>query len=159
MTTLYVQEESGFRKANADDVIASAQGLISQRFRRGSPVLSSPARVREFLSIHLGACESEIFGIIHLDNRHRSLGAEDLFRGTIDGSAVYPRVIVKSVLARNSAAVLCYHNHPSGNSQSSRADEAITIRIRDALSLIDVRLVDHLIIGETIFSFAESGLL
>ena len=112
MTTLYVQEESGFRKASADDVIASAQGLISQRFRRGSPVLSSPARVREFLSIHLGACESEIFGIIHLDHRHRSLGAEDLFRGTIDGAAVYPRIIVKSVLARNSAAAVCYHNHP-----------------------------------------------
>jgi DNA repair protein RadC len=159
MTTLYIQEESGFRKASDDDVITSAQGLISKRFRRGSPVLSSPGRMREFLSIHLGACESEIFGIIHLDNRYRSLGAEDLFRGTIDGAAVYPRVIIKSVLARNSAAAVCYHNHPSGNSQSSHADEAITIRIRDALSLIDVRLIDHLIIGENIFSFAEAGLL
>jgi len=159
MTTLYVQEESGYRKANADDVIARAQGLIAQRFRIGSPVLSAPARVREFLGIHLGARDQEIFGVIHLDSRHRSLGAEDLFRGTIDGAAVHPRVVVKSVLARNAAALICYHNHPSGISEPSQADELITQRLKEALSLIDVRLIDHLIVGERIFSFAEAGLL
>jgi DNA repair protein RadC len=112
MATLYVQEESGYRKASANDVIAQAQGLIARRFRVGSPVLSAPARVREFLGLHLGARDEEIFGVIHLDTRHRSLGIENLFRGTIDGAAVHPREVVKAVLARNAAALICFHNHP-----------------------------------------------
>jgi DNA repair protein RadC len=159
MTTLYVRDESGFREAEATDVLGRAQALLAQRYRPGSPVLNSPALTREFLRLHLGACEREIFGVLHLDSRHRLIAVEDLFRGTIGSSSVHPREVVKAALARNAAAVVLYHNHPSGITEPSTADELITRRLREALALIDVRVLDHLIVAESIFSFAEAGLL
>ena len=159
MTTLYVRDESGFREADACDVLDRAQALIAQRYRAGSPVLTSPERTREFLRMHLGAYDRETFGVLHLDNRHRLIAAEDLFRGTIDRASVHPREVVKAVLARNAAAIVLYHNHPSGLSEPSAADELITRRLREALALIDVRVLDHLIVAESIYSMAESGLL
>lgn len=159
MTTLYVRDESGFREAHATDVIDRAQALLAQRYRTGSPVLSSPALTREFLRMHLGACEHEVFGLLHLDSRHRLIAIEDLFRGTIASSSVHPREVVKAALARNAAAVVLYHNHPSGITEPSAADEFITRRLKEALALIDVRVLDHLIVAESIFSFAEAGLI
>lgn len=159
MTTLYVRDESGFREAEATDVLDRAQALLAQRYRAGSPVLTSPALTREFLRLHLGACEHEVFGVLHLDSRHRLIAVEDLFRGTINSSSVHPREVVKATLARNAAAVILYHNHPSGLTEPSAADELITRRLREALALIDVRVLDHLIIAESIFSMAEHGLL
>ena len=159
MTTLYVRDESGFKEAQAAEVLHRAQALIAQRYRAGSPVMSSPALTREFLRVRLGACEHEIFGILHLDGRHRLIAVEDLFRGTISSASVHPREVVKAVLAQNAAAVLLFHNHPSGISEPSAADELITRRLKEALALIDVRILDHLIIAESIFSFAEHGLL
>jgi len=159
MTTLYVRDGSGFREADPSDVLDRAQALVAQRFRVGSPVLSSPERTREFLRVHLGSRDRETFGVLHLDNRHRLITAEDLFHGTIDRASVHPREIVKAVLAHNAAAIVLYHNHPSGLSEPSAADELITQRLREALALIDVRVLDHLIVAEAIFSFAEAGLL
>jgi len=159
MTTLYVRDESGFREAHAADVLDRAQALLAQRYRAGSPVLSSPALTREFLRIHLGASEHEIFGLLHLDTRHRLIAVEDLFRGTINSASVHPREVVKAALGRNAAAVVLYHNHPSGLTEPSAADELITRRLREALALIEVRVLDHLIVAESIFSFAEHGLL
>ena len=159
MTTLYVRDESGFREAGATDVLDRAQALLAQRYRAGSPVLTSPALTREFLRLHLGGCEHEIFGVLHLDSRHRLIAVEDLFRGTINSSSVHPREVVKAALVRNAAAVVLYHNHPSGLTEPSAADELITRRLREALALIDVRVLDHLIVAESIFSFAEAGLL
>ena len=159
MTTLYVRDESGFREARADDVLARAQALLARRYRVGSPVLTSPALTREFLRMHLGACEHEIFGMLHLDSRHRLIAVENLFRGTISSSSVHPREVVKSALAHNAAAVVLYHNHPSGLTEPSAADELITRRLREALALIDVRVLDHLIVAEAIYSFAEAGLI
>ena len=159
MTTLYVRDESGFREAQPTDVLDRAQALLAQRYRVGSPVLTSPALTRDFLRVHLGACEYEVFGVLHLDSRHRLIAVENLFRGTINSASVHPREVVKAALTRNAAALVLFHNHPSGLSECSAADELITRRLKDALALIDVRVLDHLIIGEGIFSFAESGRL
>jgi DNA repair protein RadC len=159
MTTLYVRDESGFREARPNDVLERAQALLAQRYRVGSPVLTSPALTREFLRVHLGTCEHEVFGMLHLDGRHRLLAVENLFRGTISSSSVHPREVVKSALAHNAAAVVLFHNHPSGLTEPSAADELITRRLREALALIDVRVLDHLIVAESVYSFAEAGLL
>jgi DNA repair protein RadC len=109
MTTLYVRDESGFREARPNDVLERAQALLAQRYRVGSPVLTSPALTRDFLRVHLGTCEHEVFGMLHLDGRHRLLAVENLFRGTISSSSVHPREVVKSALAHNAAAVVLYH--------------------------------------------------
>ena len=156
MTTLYVRDASGFREAQANDVLDRAQALLAQRYRTGSPVLSSPALTRDFLRVHLGASECEIFGVLHLDSRHRLIAVENLFRGTINSASVHPREVVKTALLHNAAAVVLYHNHPSGLSEPSAADELITRRLKEALALIDVRVLDHLIVAETIA--ASSGL-
>lgn len=122
--------------------------------------LSSPARVRRYLSLQLGGCQHEIFAALFLDNRHRVIVFEQLFRGTIDGAAVYPREVMKRCLAANAAAVIFAHNHPSGVAEPSDADISITRKLTDALALIDVRVLDHLIIGQGVqTSLAERGLL
>ncbi len=100
-----------------------------------------------------------MFCCLYLDNRHRLLAFEELFRGTIDGASVHPREVVKRALARRAAAVILVHNHPSGIAEPSQADETITARLRDALALVDIRVVDHLIVGDGIcVSLAERGL-
>ncbi len=102
----------------------------------------------------------EIFCCLFLDTRHRVLAFEELFRGTLDGAAVYPREVVKKALAHNAAAVILAHNHPSGVAEPSRADEALTQRLKDALALVDIQVLDHLVVGDgDITSFAERGLL
>src|ERR1700741_2716501 len=101
MTTLYVRDESGFREARPNDVLDRAQALLAQRYRVGSPVLTSPALTREFLRVHLGTCEHEVFGVLHLDSRQRLINVEDLFRGSISSASVHPREVVKSPLSDN----------------------------------------------------------
>jgi len=159
MTTLYVRDASGFREAHPTDVLDRAQALLAQRYRVGSPVLTSPALTRDFLRMHVGTSECEIFGVLHLDSRHRLIAVENLFRGTINSASVHPREVVKAALIHNAAAVVLFHNHPSGLSEPSAADELITRRLKEALALIDVRVLDHLIVAESIYSFAEHGLL
>ena len=159
MTTLYVREAGDYIAASDEVVIRCAKGALARHFRAGSPVLTSPARTHDFLRLRLANLQYESFGCLYLDNRHRLICAEDLFRGTIDGASVHPREIVRSVIIHAAAAVIVYHNHPSGVAEPSRADELITGKIRDALCLIDVRLLDHFIVGESIYSFAEHGLI
>ena len=159
MTTLYIRDTTGYREADPHDVLTRAHALLSQRYRTGTPVLNCPDRTREFLRVHLGTYDYEVFGLIHLDTRMRLLGVEDLFRGTLDGASVHPREVVKAALAKGSASVILYHNHPSGTPEPSAADEGVTRRLREALALIDVRVIDHLIVGEYTYSFAEHGLL
>ena len=110
MTTLYVRDQSGYREAEAADVLDRAHALLAQRYRVGSPVLTSPALTREFLEVHIGVCEHEIFGALHLDSRHRLIAAENLFRGTINSASVHPREVVKAALMHNAAAVVLYHS-------------------------------------------------
>ena len=123
-------------------------------------VLNSPDRTRAFLKSRLRHHGREIFTCLFLDNRHRVIGFEELFGGTIDGASVHPREVVKRALRHNAAAVIFAHNHPSGVAEPSHADRAITIRLRDALTLVDVRVLDHFVVGDAeVVSFAERGLL
>lgn len=123
-------------------------------------VLSSPDATREFLSARLRDLHYELFCCLLLDNRNRVISFETLFRGTIDGASVYPREVVKLALDRNAAAVILAHNHPSGVAEPSQADEIITRRVRDALALVEIRVLDHIVVGEgDCVSFAERGLL
>jgi len=124
------------------------------------PSLGSPKATCNFLSARLRDLEHEVFCCIYLDKRHRLIHFEELFRGTIDGASVHPREIVKLALQRNSAAVIVAHNHPSGIAEPSHADELITQRVKEALALVDIRLLDHIIVGDGVnVSFAERGLL
>lgn len=150
---------STYTKVSDDEVIAAALRILSQRLVRGS-VLSNPRATREYLALRFAHLEYEVFSCLYLDNRHRVIACEELFRGTIDGASVYPREVLKQALFHNAAAVILTHNHPSGVAEPSQADELITRRLKDALALIDVRVLDHLIVGGAVVeSFAERGLL
>ncbi len=136
-----------------------ARRQLSETMRAG-PSLASPRITRDFLSARLRDLEHEVFCCLYLDKRHRLIQFEELFRGTIDGASVHPREVVKLALQRNSAAVIIAHNHPSGVAEPSHADELITQRVKEALALVDIRLLDHIIIGDgAAVSFAERGLL
>src|SRR5271167_4076156 len=141
MSTLYVREGDQFREAGAQDVLNRAQALIAQRYRTGAPVLSAPARTREFLRLKLGRLDHEVFAVLFLDNRHRLIEYVELFRGTIDGAVVHPREVVKEALARNAAAVIFAHAHPSGVASPSQADEKITRHLKAALGLLEIRVL------------------
>ncbi len=124
------------------------------------PGLAGPADVRRFLRARLRDRPHEVFCCLYLDNRHRVIAFEELFRGTIDGASVHPREVIKQALAHNAAAVILAHNHPSGVAEPSQADELITRRLRGGLGLVDIQILDHLVIGDTgCVSFAERGLL
>ena len=124
------------------------------------PPLESPAATRNFLVAQLRDLPYEVFCCLFLDNRHRLIAFQELFRGTIDGASVHPREVVREALCRNAAAVILAHNHPSGVAEPSQADELITLRLREALALVDIRVLDHLIVGDSrCVSFAERGLL
>ena len=125
----------------------------------GEPI-RSPADTETFLLARLRDRPHEVFCCLYLDNRHRVLLFEELFRGTIDGTTVYPREVVKQALAANAAAVILAHNHPSGVAEPSQADERITRRVKSALELVDIRLLDHMVIGDgTSTSLASRGML
>lgn len=157
---LLVQEFAGqYRPAGADEVLQAAQRLLLARMR-GGDVLTSPADVRSFLRARLGCLPHEVFAVVHLDAQHRVIDYVEMFRGTLTQTSVYPREVVKEALAHDTSALLLVHNHPSGSSMPSRADELLTQTLRTALSLVDIRVLDHLIVaGDTITSMAEKGLL
>jgi DNA repair protein RadC len=124
------------------------------------PELTSPGAVRDYLRLALGRREHEVFVCIWLDAQHKVVGVEEPFRGTLTQTSVYPREIVKKALARNAAAVIFAHNHPSGVAQPSQADELLTRNLKEALALVDVKVLDHFIVaGNQAISFAERGLL
>ena len=143
--------------------LTAVRELASRYFEETLPVgeaIRSPADTETFLRARLRDREHELFCCLYLDNRHRVLGFEELFRGTIDGTSVYPREVVKQALAANAAAVILAHNHPSGVAEPSQADERITRRIRAALELVDIRLLDHLVIGDgAATSLASRGMM
>ena len=127
---------------------------------RAGPLLDSPAATHRYLIARLRDRPHELFCCLHLDNRHRLIAFDELFRGTIDGASVHPREVVKQALARNAAAVILVHNHPSGVAEPSQADELITQRVKEALGLVDIRLLDHIIVGDgACVSLADRGLI
>jgi DNA repair protein RadC len=136
-----------------------ARRYYAEAMRTG-PTLDSPAATHRYLISRLRDQPYELFCCLHLDNRHRLIAFDELFRGTIDGASVHPREVVRQALARNAAAVILAHNHPSGVAEPSQADELITRRLREALALVDIRVIDHCIVADNgCLSFAERGLL
>ena len=159
-SSLLVRDAQGdYRAATSDEVLTAARQVLSRHVRRGS-VLSSPTAVRDYLRVKLGDLEHEVFVALMLDSQHRLIEYIELFRGTLAQTSVYPREVVKIALARNAAAMIFAHNHPSGVAEPSRADELLTQSLKQVLGLIDVRVLDHFVVaGADILSFAETGRL
>ena len=140
-------------------IIEDALRILSDRITMPDTYVTGPSDIKNYLKLKLSEFGHEVFSVIYLDTRHGVIRYEEVFRGTIDGASVYPREVVKDALACNAAAVIFCHNHPSGISEPSNADEVITRKLKDALALVGVRVLDHLIVGEDITSMAERGLL
>ena len=146
-------------EAEKDSLLRLAMKVVGQQYKRGK-AFTHPKDVSEFLCLRFAKEKNEIFGAMFLDTRHRMLGIKNLFYGTIDGASVHPRVVVQHTLEYNARALVLFHNHPSGDPEPSADDRRITTRLREALHLIDVRLLDHVIVGGTdAVSMAERGLI
>ena len=142
-----------------DQTIKRALKILDARMR-SAPVLSSPEAVRDYLRLLLHDREHEVFVCVFLDAQHRVIACDELFRGTLAQTSVYPREVVKVALAHNAAAMIFAHNHPSGVAEPSRADELLTQTLKQALALVDVRVLDHFVVaGSALVSFAERGLI
>ncbi len=145
--------------AQLQAVLEMARRHFNEVLQRGD-VLTSPEVTRAYLSAQLRGYRHEVFACLFLDNQHRVIQWEELFRGTIDGASVYPREVVKQALHHNAAAVIFAHNHPSGVAEPSQSDRLITDKLKAALNLLDIRVLDHFIVGDGMpYSFAEHGLL
>lgn len=144
--------------AQLQAVLEMAKRHMFEQLSRGD-ALCSPAQTRQYLKAQLADYPHEVFACLFLDNRNRVIAFEKLFYGTIDGASVYPREVVRQAMKVNAAAVIFAHNHPSGVSEPSQADEQITRRLKDALALVDIRVLDHFVVGDHVVSFAERGLL
>lgn len=148
-------------RANDDAIVARALAILDARVRTG-PLFTSPAPLKDYLRLYFADATAngrEEFAVLFLDSQHRLIAAETMFRGTLSQTSVYPREVVRRALALNAAAVALAHNHPSGSPEPSRADELLTQTLKAALTLIDVRVLDHFIVGDTVVSFAERGLI
>lgn len=142
-----------------DATVARALAILNRRVKRGA-TMGSPSAVGEWLCLHLAEHERELFGVLWLDAQHRVICAEDLFFGTLTQTTVYPREIVRAALAHNAGAAVLYHNHPSGTTEPSEADKRMTRTIQEALAVLDVQVLDHLVVaGGRTTSFAARGLL
>jgi DNA repair protein RadC len=157
---LQVRESDGqYRDATQEEVIAVARRVLGYRVRRGA-ALDSPKVVRDFLCLQLGDREHEVFAALFVNAQNRLIAYKELFRGTLTQASVYPREMVKEALAANASAVVFVHNHPSGLPEPSGADQVLTLRLKEALETVDVRVLDHFIVaGDATMSFAERGLL
>ena len=142
-----------------DDVVRAALNILEQRLEYG-PVMGDYETVRSYLKLEVMGLEHEVFGCLWLNNRHNVIKATTMFRGTIAEAAVYPREVVKEALQANAASVIFYHNHPSGDPEPSSADRSLTDRLKNALATVDIRVLDHIVIGgNKSVSFAERGLI
>ena len=147
------------KRAEMVAVLELARRAVAQRLRERE-VFGTPGAVKHYLQLHLGARQHEVFAVLFLDTQNRLLALEELFRGTLTQTSVYPREVVLRALHHQAAAVVLAHNHPSGSAQPSRADEALTSTLKAALALVDVRVLDHVIVGAgEALSMAEKGLV
>lgn len=152
------------RSAHLSHLLGCANELLRRQafaqLAEGRTALDSPAAVKDYLRMHFRTRDHECFVVVFLNCQQHVLGVEEMFRGTLSQTAVYPREVVKRALAYNAAGVILSHNHPSGVAEPSRADECITAQLKSALSLVDIRVYDHMVVaGMTVLSFAERGLL
>lgn len=159
-SSLLVRDDQGrYLMATADQILEAARQVIDQKIRRGAS-FSSPSEVKDYLKAKLSGYEREVFAVMLMDAKHCLIEYVELFQGTTDQAAVYPREVVKLAMQHNAAAMIISHNHPSGNPDPSRADELLTKRLKEALALVDVRILDHVIVaGNDTTSFAERGLI
>lgn len=141
------------------ELVRTAKDAVVNEIR-DQPVFSNPHAVRDFLVLELAHLEIEVFYVLFLNSQHRLIKKQKLFQGTIDGAAVYPREVARHAIKQNAAAVILAHNHPSGSPEPSAADKRITQRLKEALALLDIRVLDHLVVGgDRVVSFAEEGFL
>ncbi len=161
-------EKRGSRRSGTRDALVSHKLAVARELllrdlaerMKSEPVLGAPDTVRDWLRLYCANLEHEVFLILHLNTRNCLIEAQELFRGTLSQTSVYPREVVKAVLKRNAAAVVIAHNHVSGAAEPSRADELLTQSLRQALAVIDVKVLDHFIVaGTNSLSFAERGLI
>ena len=147
-------------RSEDDAIIAEALRILEARIRANPEPLTSPQAVKDYLRLKLHDVEHEVFGCVWLDTQNRVIDLGEIFRGTLSQTSVYPRELVKLALQHNAAAVVLYHNHPSGVADPSHADINLTKSLKDALALVDVRVLDHFIVtAATVLSFAERGLI
>ena len=147
------------KRAELLAVMETARRALAQQMV-AAPVFDSPGRVKDYLGLQLGGRPQEVFAVLFLDGQHRLLRLEEMFHGTLTQTSVYPREVLRRAMALNAAAVVLAHNHPSGVAEPSRADEYLTQTLKTALQMIDVRVLDHIIVGQgQVVSLAERGLL
>jgi len=147
------------KRAELLAVVEIARRALAQQMQ-AAPVFDAPQKVKDYVALHLGSREQEVFAVLFLDGQHRLLQLEEMFQGTLTQTSVYPREIVKRALALNAGALILAHNHPSGVAEPSRADEYLTQTLKAALQLVDVRVLDHLVVGRGhVVSMAERGLV
>ncbi|WP_458068252.1 JAB domain-containing protein [Rhodanobacter sp. BL-MT-08] len=156
-TIAYVRYKLG-SETSEQDVLAAAEGILIRRLQRQGSI-DNPGNAFDYLRMRLGALLHEEFHIMWLDNRHRILDCQKLFTGTINGASVYPREVVRAALAINASAAILAHNHPSGVAEPSAADRVITKEIRNALELVGVQILDHVVVGAECVSMASRGLM
>ena len=150
---------SALTATEKETLISLAVAVLASRYRRGR-ALESPDTTRTYLQLKCADYRNEVFGCLFLDTRNRVVEHAELFQGTLDSATVHPRVVVQRALAVNAAAIVIFHNHPSGVAEPSSADRALTRRLSEALGLVDIRLLDHFVVGESeSVSFAERGWL
>lgn len=141
-----------------DNIINKAMHILESRLRKPILTITGSDDTKKYLTVKMSKLEHEVFAVMFLDNRHQLIEYEEMFRGTINGASVYPREVLKRSLQLNAAAVIIAHNHPSGKCNPSLADRTITKRLKDALSTVDIDLLDHVIVGGvTTYSFKEMG--
>lgn len=141
-------------------VLDRAARILARELKERPLAMTSPQLVRDFLRFELEHVEHETFCVLFLDTQHRLIAFEELFRGTLDSASVYPREVAKEALRHNAGAVILAHNHPSGIAEPSHADRRITDRLKEALDLFEIRVLDHLVVGSPeVVSFAEQGLI
>jgi DNA repair protein RadC len=158
--SLLVQDDQGrYLPATAEQILEEARRVIDLKTQRGE-AFTSPELVKEYLITKLAGFEHEVFAALFLDAKHQLIQYVEMFRGSIDSASVYPREVVKEALHHNAAAVIFAHNHPSGNPEPSQADKTLTQRLKEALMIVEVRSLDHIVVGgrQTV-SFAERGLI
>jgi len=147
------------KRAEMVAVLELARRALASQLQE-KPLFGNPQAIRDYLQLQLGSREHEVFAVLFLDTQHRLIVLEEMFRGTLAQTSVYPREVVVRALALNAASVVLAHNHPSGSAQASRADEAITQTLKAALALVDVRVLDHFIVTRSeAVSMAELGLM
>lgn len=150
------QHDYPFKTSELNELLERAAEALAEKYKREG-TFTNPTNVKEYLKLKLGAHDREVFAMMFLDNQHQLISFEELFFGTIDAASIYPREVLKAALNHNAAAVVFAHNHPSGIAEPSQADRRITQRLVDALKLVDIRVLDHIVVGEDCVSFAEKG--